>query len=107
MSDSPKCHNETLPKARKRHKCCKCRGWIDIGEQYQRFSGIWDDPATFKTCMDCEALRREADKDAHYDELQCFGELYQWVSEEPDARPKFVSIMQKRGANIHPSWLPE
>lgn len=104
MSDAPKCSSESTPKARKRHKCCECRGWIEIGETYHVFSGVWDDPATFKTCSDCQALRDRIDAAlfADYEEASIFGALAEEL--EDDEKREFVAIMQKRGAVIHPSW---
>jgi len=57
--DSPKVYTITNPKARKEHRCCECRGVIQVGEIYERYTGIWDEPDTFKTCPDCVALRDE------------------------------------------------
>jgi hypothetical protein len=41
--------------ARKIHRCCECRGFIQKGERYKRSSGVWprSGPETFKTCPDC------------------------------------------------------
>ncbi len=59
--DPPRCWTRTMPRARKRHRCCECRGNIQPGEVYERFSGIWDYPMTFKTCSDCNDLRKIVD----------------------------------------------
>lgn len=55
--DGPSAFWETTRKARKRHKCSECRGWIEIGEAYAYIRGIWDGEASsFKQCSDCVAL---------------------------------------------------
>lgn len=112
MSDGgPSCYTATTPRARKRHKCCECRGVIEAGEAYHKFSGIWDGEAdTFKTCCDCEALRskviREYGIDLEF--IPPFGQLgselggYDFNVEENQRA--FVAIMQKRGATVHQSW---
>ncbi len=49
---------ETVHKARIRHVCSECRGWIEPGEVYEKSWGVWDgEPDVFKTCPDCLALK--------------------------------------------------
>jgi len=106
MCDLPSCYTSSTPLARKRHKCCECRGWIEPGEKYHRFSGIWDGEAgTFKTCDDCQTLRREVEKalELAYDEPIPFGLLREDLGGLQDTL-RFVGIMEKRGAVIHESW---
>lgn len=56
-SDPPSAYWETRPKAKKRHKCSECRGWIEPGETYLAVRGIWDGEAhSFKQCPECLAL---------------------------------------------------
>lgn len=94
------------PKARKAHRCCDCRGSINVGETYHRHHGIWDGRAsTFKVCADCEALRAEVDK-GERDPESCtaFGELGQSIidSWEPQLFVRYMGIKRKRGAVIAP-----
>lgn len=106
MCELPSCYSEGHPVARKRHQCCECRGWIEPGEKYQRFSGVWEGSAsTFKTCSDCEAFCKEANKEAHPDEYIPFGFLADEWAWEPENKPRFLAVKQKRGATIHENWL--
>lgn len=46
-------------KARKVHKCVECRREIQIGETYLEEAGLWEGEwSRFKTCRDCESIRR-------------------------------------------------
>lgn len=100
MCELPECITEAKPKARKRHKCCECRGLIMEGEVYVRVSGIWDgEPARFKTCVDCDALRTEADQGVQYtDEMTPFGGLAETLSNMGDKElsKRFTAIKAKR-----------
>lgn len=52
------CFTKSSPKARKSHRCCECRGWIEKDEVYERVTGVWDGSGyTFKTCRECVILR--------------------------------------------------
>lgn len=84
------------PTARKEHVCCECGGAIKPGEKYQLFKGIWDgEAARFKTCTDCEALRREV---TGRGEEFIFGELYGHCDYHGPARIlQFIAIRRKRG----------
>ena len=56
--NAPSAYSRTMPRARKRHKCCECRGGILPGEQYERVFGVWDgDWNTFITCARCIDIR--------------------------------------------------
>jgi len=64
-------------KARKHHTCCECGGTIQKGEKYIFASGVWDgEGMSFRTCVDCDELRKEAEADID-DPEDCagFGEL--------------------------------
>lgn len=95
-------------KARKEHKCCECRGVIQVGETYNYHHGIWPDgPEQYKTCLECEALRTELDKDIPYDdERTAFGNLYESVFEVGTLEiiSRFLNIRRKRGAKIE-VWM--
>jgi len=66
-NDGPSVMWESKPKAKKRHKCCECRGWIEPGEVYWRVRGVWDGEAqTFSMCADCDGLLSWAD------DMDCF-----------------------------------
>lgn len=103
-SEQPKCMTESRPRARKRHRCCECRGWIEVGEVYDKVTGIWDCPETYRTCPDCEQLRKDV---MRAEKCPCFtfGGLSEHASEEPWIRARFVSIMQKRCTKVHESWF--
>ena len=93
MSDGPKCYTETFPKARKEHRCCECGGRIVIGEIYHLFKGIWDEPGTYKTCIDCKELRDEIPIDEGWN----FEELGDNWGNDDAFDEKFKAIMAKRG----------
>jgi hypothetical protein len=100
MCELPSCVTYAKPKARKRHKCCECGGLILEGETYVRVSGIWDgEPERFKTCIECEALRNEADKNSlDPDEMTPFGYLSETLSEMGDEElsKRFAEVKAKR-----------
>lgn len=105
IEGAPSCWTASTPKARKRHKCCECRGWIEPGEKYHKFSGIWDGEAgTYKTCDDCQILRKDVSNlcRKNDDEEPSFRNLCTYLPNEE--KPRYVAIMVKRGAEIHPSW---
>jgi len=99
MIDGPECCSTVTPVARKRHRCCECRGEIRPGEKYERISGVWDgEPMRFKTCLDCVLLRTElSDKEGFQ-----FEELWESVTEsqDPGLISRFEKIRRKRVA-IH------
>lgn len=39
MSEPPTVCEALMPRARKLHRCCECRGIIQIGETYHLFKG--------------------------------------------------------------------
>jgi hypothetical protein len=100
MCELPVCIAEAKPKARKRHKCCECGGLIMEGEQYIRVSGIWDgEPERYKVCVDCDALRTEADRNVRDpEESTAFGYLAETLSEMNDKElsKRFAEVKAKR-----------
>lgn len=77
-SDQPSVTWESRPKAKKRHKCSECRGWIEPGEVYWRVRGVWDGEAqTFAMCSDCDALLSWCGEDA-----DCFCWSFQCVHQD-------------------------
>lgn len=92
--DTPQVCIETNPKARKEHRCCECRGVIQIGERYEYCTGIWDEPDTFKTCHDCVELRDEIAKKFN-NNTWTYGGLFESSESEPWAS-KFRMIVEKR-----------
>lgn len=106
--EMPEAYALAVPMARKEHKCCECHGVIAKGEKYHRHSGIWDgEAATYKVCLDCDALRSVVDKNSRYLDEQCpLGGLEESVCEGHDEseRAAFRAIKVKRGAGV-PEWL--
>ena len=77
----PSIFNVWIPKARVRHICCECESTINPGEKYEKCSGLWDDFATYKTCLFCAGVRDDARNtfDLNSDEGFPFGELWECV----------------------------
>lgn len=108
MSEIAKCWTKREPKARKRHRCCECGGFIEAGEKYHVFAGIWDDPATFKTCADCEALRQAVSEGRPWDETPVFGGLFEDIEASRDRESviRMYEICNKRRPAV-PLWIRE
>jgi hypothetical protein len=80
---APSAFRSVARKARKAHKCCECGEVINIGDQYQYSSGIWDgEPDDFKQCLNCgvifEAVTK-ADYEPYSDCGPCFGQLKNYL----------------------------
>lgn len=60
MSEQPQVFSTKQVKARKPHKCCECHEDIKKGDLYQYYSGIWDEPASYKQCTRCAEIFIEA-----------------------------------------------
>ena len=75
--DQANVYNETWQKARKAYGCCECRSLINIGDEYQRvtmlYDGIW---GTYKTCEKCADLR-ESLADIDCPSFEYLSECYQ------------------------------
>lgn len=108
MCEMPSVYACDRPKARKEHRCCECRGTIQVGEKYRKHHGIWDGSAAdYKVCEDCETLREEVDAEiAHREDCTAFGELYETVFESRELKwiTRYMNTQRKRGANI-PEWM--
>lgn len=108
-AEGPKCYSTRTPKAAKEHVCCECRGTIAKGESYEYFSGVWDEPAVYKTCADCAALRVEVLEQCRFKEdLISFGGLYEHVFESwhADWVRRFMDTRRKRNAPESPKgWM--
>lgn len=60
VDDGPEFYSDTMPTARKEHKCGECREIIRVGEKYEKCVGVWDGSFnTHKTCMPCVHIRSE------------------------------------------------
>ena len=96
MCQMPECFTHTTPKARKIHQCVECLGLIQKGERYDKLTGIWDGtPATYKTCMDCVAIRCEAMDGMDYEDCIPFGHLHYNLEGSELARFKVVAEARK------------
>ena len=107
MSEMPSVYKCDTRKARKKHKCYECGGAIQKGEQYHNHHGVWDGSgATYKVCIECDALRDQVDKNAHYDELTPFGNLYDSVfsCDNPRLMISYVYTAWKRGGEVR-EWF--
>ena len=81
MSDNPKCFTTKKVKARKEHKCCECDDIINKGDYYQYSSGVWDEPDSFKQCLNCHEIMVAAQSicNEFYYERPSFECLREWV----------------------------
>ena len=76
------CEVTTVKAARKRHKCCECRGPILVGEKYERTVGRWKgELRTFRECRLCLELRQWATISMPCFCSFTFGELHECVRE--------------------------
>ena len=83
---------ERFPTARKRHRCCECRGFVEPFDIYQHVSGMWDgDFNTFKTCPHCLQARDFYIEDLGSRDFRdpddgqfCFGQLFEDMREAAD-----------------------
>jgi hypothetical protein len=102
--DVTQCFTDTQPVARKEHRYCECQGTIFVGEAYHRADGIWcGEPNMYKVCVDCEALRKELDRDVKDQyKLTPFEGVSEGVIEAdtPELLERFIEIKEKRGANL-------
>ena len=111
--EPPNVYSLLTPKARKRHKCGECRGFIEPGEKYQLLKGLWDGSwGDYKTCLDCVELRSEVDNDQRSDERPAFGEMFDYIFDDEDGSPdrvfRFMDIRRKRNAPESPRrWMEE
>lgn len=107
MCESPATYMMRVRRARKEHRCCECGGKILKGESYNYHSGVWDGQGrSFKVCVDCDLLRKIADKDRDIEDRVAFGSLVEHIMdhEDPATDRRMCAIMKKRGAEI-PEWL--
>ena len=82
MCDFPEVSTRTEPRARKDYVCVECEGRIAKGEKHECFTGLWpfeDGFQTYRTCMDCVALRCEHAPPDPYDCIP-FGGLREYFS---------------------------
>lgn len=87
MCDRPQAFRAVTRKARKEHVCCECGAFIEVGDEYEYVSGIWNDTAaSFKTCESCATVRQALEP--HTCEGIAFGEVeymvqeYLWIDSE-------------------------
>lgn len=103
--DPPKCWRRSTPRARKAHRCCECRGTIPIGEVYHVFSGVWDRPTTFKTCVVCQILIGQMQ--AKTTDCIEFGELLEFLAHSRNADPvmlaTWIENAEARGGRVYQS----
>jgi hypothetical protein len=57
--DGPEVFREEWRRAAKQHKCCECGDAIEIGEEHEYVTGLWDGVwDTHRTCQGCINMRR-------------------------------------------------
>lgn len=114
--ERPSCYTKTTPRARKRHQCCECRGWIDVGEQYQYISGIWDGSgSSYKTCPQCAALRDRIQAltkccvglGGMREDLRDLDEYHGHTEQQREMWAEHNAIRIRRGAAISPAYKEE
>lgn len=62
MCDEPRCFQAFLRRARKAYRCCECRSEIAPGELHEYASGVWEAPASYRTCLPCAEQRHELER---------------------------------------------
>ena len=110
--EMPSCYVMTSRTARKQHKCCECRGFIQIGERYHYHSGVWDGkPASFKVCPECDELRDYMDEGVPFDEEKTgLGDIAGSLGNGDNWRELFkmyADIQTQRGAVVSQRILDE
>lgn len=80
MSEAPKAFKSVIRKARKSHKCCECRKDILKGEKYRYESGIWDEPNSFKLCLNCHSIMTSviSSEEYSFSDGVAYGDLTDW-----------------------------
>lgn len=108
MVEMPSVYGMEQRTARKEHKCCECRGKILPGEKYNYHHGIWEGRAgSFKVCLECDAIRKEVDKNERDPEFRtAFEGLSESVFDSHNAKfiRDFIAVKQRRGAAIS-DWM--
>lgn len=100
--ERPQCYGVEQRKARRRHRCCECEGWIEPGETYHYHHGVWDgEGSDYKVCVECENLRGEVNASIQSFEDMCpFTCLEEFVREiardDPTLLARFNEIQKKR-----------
>ena len=76
--DAPDVYAEKWFSARRQYKCCECRALIDIGDDYQRITMLYDGRwSRYRTCEKCADLRESLEEiDCPYIEglAECYKE---------------------------------
>jgi len=78
MTEMPKAFSTKTRKANKLHTCCECNHVINTGEEYQYSSGVWDEPRSFKQCLDCHQIMLGASAHDKYNEGVPLGDLREY-----------------------------
>jgi hypothetical protein len=74
----PTVSTESMPVARKAHRCVECKETIAKGKVYERISGQWEgDWRTYTTCAECREIRAALCCDGYI-----FGQLWEDVREQ-------------------------
>lgn len=116
-AEMPSAFRQWRPRARKRHRCLECHGFIETGETYQKSSGVWNGQGcSFTTCEQCHALRNDVRKLTGC--CYIFGDLWQSIVQLESPRSDhhesaktlvahFTDIRIRRGAAICPVFHAE
>jgi len=114
--EMPACYTESKPRARQRHQCCECLGWIEPGENYQRITGVWDGQgSSYKTCRQCADLRQRIQKLTGccvglgwmLDDLRDMDEEHVTTENQREMWAEHNAIRVRRGAAISPAYKEE
>lgn len=104
MCEMPSVYQCDRPKARKEHRCCECRGVIQVGEIYNKHHGIWGgEAADYKVCNECEELRALVDAGvAHSEDKTPFQQLYETVFDSRNLQwiRAYLSNARARGGQV-------
>jgi hypothetical protein len=100
LFDRPKLFKESVRKARKRHQCCECRGFIEANTRYWESRGNWDGSfSAFRTCGSCYIVGHTLL------DCYCFGDLIESLDnclgfgdreQDSEARVAYAGMLKRK-----------
>lgn len=80
MGDYPKFYTRRNVRAIKQYKCCECGKAICKDEVYAYTFGVWDEPQSFRQCLNCRDISAYAyaEDEKNGGDGIVIGELREW-----------------------------